>query len=254
MKNLVLIQARCGSTRFPNKVLTDISGKTDIQWVIERVKKSRLIDEVMVVTSIEKNNLPLINLCTGLGVRVFAGSEDDVLDRFYQAAKLLKPERIIRITADCPLFDWQYLDMAIEQFNEDTDYMGQIEETFPDGLDIEIFTFETLFRTWKNARLSSEREHVTPYMRNHPELFKIQGLLCPVKGISDKRWTLDEDADLQVISRIYEHFVSQGQEDFLTGDILDFLKEHPEIEKINSAIGRNEGYAKSLAEDRIVDI
>ena len=110
MKYLVMIQARCGSSRLPNKVLKDIAGKTDLQWVIERVRRSRLIDEVMVVTSIDKNNLPLIRLCTELGVRVFVGSENDVLDRYYQAARLLQPEYVVRITADCPLFDWRYLD------------------------------------------------------------------------------------------------------------------------------------------------
>ena len=136
LKYLVLIQARVGSSRLPNKVLKDICGKPDLQWVVERVIRSKKIDEVMVITSIEKENLPLIQLCTQLGIRVFVGSEDDVLDRYYQAAKLIKPEYVIRVTADCPLFDWNYLDMAIEQLDEDTDYMGQFGDTFPDGLDI----------------------------------------------------------------------------------------------------------------------
>ena len=108
MKYAAMIQARCGSSRMPNKVLKEISGKPELQWVIERVRRSRLMDEVIVVTSIEKDNLPLIKLCAELGVRVFAGSEEDVLDRYYQAAKLLKPEYVVRITADCPLFDWRY--------------------------------------------------------------------------------------------------------------------------------------------------
>ena len=121
MKYLALIQARCGSTRLYNKVMKNIAGKTDLQWVIERVKRSQMIDEIMVVTSIDKNNLSLIRLCTELETRVFVGSEDDVLDRYYQAAKLLQPEYVIRITADCPLFDWRYLDMAIEQLEDTAD-------------------------------------------------------------------------------------------------------------------------------------
>lgn len=185
MKYLVMIQARCGSSRLPNKVLKDIAGKTDLQWVIERVRRSRLIDEVMVVTSIDKNNLPLIRLCTELGVRVFVGSENDVLDRYYQAARLLQPEYVVRITADCPLFDWRYLDMAIEQLEDGTDYMAELTESFPDGLDIEIIRYPALKRMWKEAGLSSEREHVTMYIKNHPEQFAIQNLECPIAGIGN---------------------------------------------------------------------
>lgn len=254
MKFLVLIQARCGSSRLPNKVMKKLSGKTDLEWVIERVKRSSLVDEVMVITSIEKENLPLIGLCADLGVRIFVGSEDDVLDRYYQTAKLLRPEYVIRITADCPLFDWRYLDMAIEQLEEDTDYMGQMVETFPDGLDIEIMKFSALKESWQLAKLTSEREHVTQYIRKHPDRYKIQNLECPIKGIVDKRWTLDEEEDYRLIDEIYRYFISQGKEDFVTEDILEFLQEHPEIEEINKRFARNEELAKSIAEDRVAVI
>lgn len=249
MKYLVLIQARCGSTRLPNKVLKDISGKPDLQWVIERVRRSKKIDEVMVITSIEKNNLPLIKLCVELDTRVFVGSEDDVLDRYYQAAKLLKPEYVIRITADCPLFDWNYLDLAIKQMKEDSDYLFEMTETFPDGLDIEVIKYTALEKAWKEANLVSEREHVTLYIRNHPELFKIQNFECPIENIGDKRWTLDQDEDYEFISAIYNHFVSNGSEDFATEEILEYLNKHPELEEYNSKIIRNEGLLKSLACD-----
>ena len=253
MKYLVLIQARCGSTRFPNKVLADLAGKTDLEWVIERVKKAKKVDEVMVITSIEKNNLPLIELCTKLDTRVFVGSEEDVLDRYYQAAKLLNPEYVIRITADCPLFDWRYLDMAIELMESDTDYLAELTESFPDGLDIEIITFKALKESWEDAKLSSEREHVTQYVRKHPEKYKLQNLECPISNIGDKRWTLDEDRDYEMISRVYNHFVVEnGKTDFVTEDILDFLNENPEIELLNSGIMRNEGLAKSIANDSVV--
>ncbi len=254
MKYAAMIQARCGSSRLPNKVLKDLSGKTDLQWVIERVRRSRLIDEVIVVTSIEKSNLPLIKLCAELGVRVFVGSEEDVLDRYYQAAKLLKPEYVVRITADCPLFDWRYLDMAIEQMEEDTDYMAEMTESFPDGEDIEIVKYSVLQKSWKEARLASEREHVTMYIKNHPKQFRIQNLECPIKGIGDKRWTLDEDEDYELISAIYRHFISQGREDFVTEDILAFLEEHEELEQLNAKYMRNEGLLKSLANDRVVQL
>ena len=105
MKYLVIIQARCGSTRLPNKVLMDLCGKPVLQRMIERVQKSKLIDDIIVVTSIENNNLPILSLCSNIGVRVGVGSENDVLDRYYQTAKLIKPEYVIRLTADCPCFD-----------------------------------------------------------------------------------------------------------------------------------------------------
>lgn len=254
MKYLVLIQARCGSTRYPNKVLANLAGKTDIEWVIERVRRSHLIDEVMVVTSIEKNNLPLIERCVHSGVRVFVGSEDDVLDRYYQAARLLRPEYVIRITADCPMIDWRYLDMAIEQIHENTDYLGEITETFPDGLDIEIIKFTVLKEAWEEARLLSEREHVTMFIKNHPERYCIQDLVCPIDHIGNKRWTLDEDRDYEMITKVYDHFVCDlGKPNFVTEDILEFLATHPEIEALNVGIMRNEGLMKSLAYDKIVD-
>lgn len=254
MKYVVMIQCRCGSSRLPNKVLKDLSGKTDLQWVIERVGRSRHIDEVMIVTSVEKNNLPLIQLCAGMGIRVFAGSEEDVLDRYYQAAKLIQPEYVVRVTADCPLFDWRYLDMAIEQMEADTDYMAAMTESFPDGEDIEIIKFSALKKSWKEAKLLSEREHVTPYIRNHSELFKIQNLECPIPGIGTKRWTLDENEDYELISAIYEHFISEGKEDFITEDILEFLSEKPELEQLNAKYARNEGLLKSVANDREVPL
>lgn len=254
MKHLVMIQARCGSTRLPNKVLKDICGKPDLQWVIERVQRCRYIDEVMVVTSIQKENLPLVRLCTDLGVRVFVGAEDDVLDRYYQAAKLLHPEYVIRVTADCPLFDWRYLDMAIEQMDADADYMYEQTESFPDGLDIEIMKYEALYKSWKEARMASEREHVTQYIRKNGDYFKIQNLECPIKGIGDKRWTLDENEDFQLIHAIYTHFLSEGVEYFHTEDILRYLSENPELEKINEMHMRDEGLRKSLVNDCVLDI
>lgn len=254
MKYVAMIQARCGSTRLPNKVLKDLAGKTDLQWVIERVKRSKFVDEVMVVTSIKKNNLPLIRLCTEMNIRVFAGSEDDVLDRYYQAAKLLQPEYIIRITADCPLFDWRYLDMAIEQFEDGTDYMAELTESFPDGLDIEIIRFSALKRMWKEASLSSEREHVTMYIKNHRDQFVIQNLECPIAGIGNKRWTLDQDEDYELINNIYNYFISKGKEDFVTEDILEYLQSNAYLEKINKGIARNEGLRKSLENDKTIQI
>lgn len=253
LKYVAMIQARMGSSRLPNKVLKDICGKPDFQWVIERVQRSRHVDEVMVITSIDRNNLPLIKLCAELGVRVFVGSEEDVLDRYYQAARLIKPEYVIRITADCPMYDWNVLDEMIERIESDTDYCCISGEDFPDGLDTEIIRFEALEKSWREARLSSEREHVTQFVKKHPDIFKIQEYMFPIPNAGHHRWTLDEDADFQMIKSVYTFFVDKGIEDFVTSDIIDYLKNHPEIEAINSNIGRNEGLLKSIREDCVVE-
>lgn len=252
MKYLVLIQARMGSSRLPGKVLMDICGKPDLQWVVERVQRSKVADGVMVVTSIGQDNLPLIRLCTELGIRVFAGAEQDVLDRYYQAAKLLRPEYVVRVTADCPLFDWRYLDWVAGRMEADTDYIWLGEDGYPDGLDLEIVRFEALKRSWEEAGLLSEREHVTMYIKNHPEAFRIKALDFPVKNIGHYRWTLDEGRDFEMINEVYRHFTGMGKEDFVTEDVAAFLECHPEVAAINAGIARNEGLMKSIAGDRHV--
>lgn len=254
MKYLVMIQARCGSSRLPEKVLMDICGKPLLQRVIERVKFSACIDEVMVITSIEKNNLPILALCAKLGIRVGTGSEDDVLDRYYQTAKLIKPEYIVRVTADCPLFDGRLLDCAIRQMNSDVDYCAMLSEEFADGLDLEIIKYPALKRAWKEAEHSFEREHVTQYIKRHPEIFNLMDFKSPVGFFGEQRWTVDEPEDLEVVRKIYDHFISIGCDDFGYTDVLSFLKNHPEISEINNIYSRNEGLKKSIMEDTLIDL
>ncbi len=255
MKYLVLIQARCGSTRLPNKVLKDLCGKPALQRMIERVQRSKLVDEVMIVTSIEKNNLPILRLCSELGVRVGIGSEDDVLDRFYQTAKLLKPEYVIRLTADCPCFDAGLLDQAITEMRPDSDYMAMTSESFADGLDLEIMKYSALEKAWKEANHTFEREHVTQYIVRHPDKFKLQNFESPIGYFGNHRWTVDEPEDFEVVHHIYKHFMESDKGDqFTYKDVLEFMEAHPEIKNINQKYTRNEGLEKSIKEDRIVDI
>lgn len=228
-----------------------LGGKTVIEQVISRVKKSN-IDEAILVTSIDRANLPMVELCAKNNIRVFVGSENDVLDRFYQAAKLIKPEYVIRITGDCPMFDYTFLDRAIHELKKETDYLAPISETFPDGLDLEIMKYSVLEQSWKEARLASEREHVTMYIKNNCDKFLIQDFICDIKDIQGKRWTLDEEDDYKLISSIYNHFTMEGNELFLTKDILEYLRINPELEKVNSKYSRNEGLQKSLKEDYLI--
>lgn len=252
MKFLAIIQARCGSSRLPSKVLKDLCGKTALERVIERVSESRYVDEVMVATTLNKEDIPIVNLVSGLGMRVFAGNSTDVLDRYYQAAKIIRSEYVIRITADCPVFDAYILDDAIEKLKPESDYMAAVSETLADGLDLEIMRFEVLERAWEEARLASEREHVTLYIKNNPEIFRIQNYESTLGNLHDERWTIDEPEDYQFIKRIYEHFYSVHQENFHSKDILKFLDENPEVRKINQGFIRNEGLLISLKSDKVV--
>lgn len=250
MKFLVIIQARCGSTRLPSKVLKEIEGKTAIEQMLNRVSKSTRVDEIMVATTLNKEDIPIVNLVSGLGYRVFAGSSSDVLDRYYQAAKLIRPEYIIRLTADCPLFDWRILDEAIEELKEESDDLCSYTETFPDGEDLEIVRFSVLEEMWNKAHLASEREHVTLYVKNHPEIYNLQNYVCKLGNLKDERWTLDEPEDLELIRAVYSFF--SPRTDFSMEEIYSFLREHPAIREINQKYIRNEGLIKSLAEDKTV--
>lgn len=254
MKYAALIQARCGSSRLPNKVLKDLCGRPQLQWVIERVQRSKYVDEVLVVTSIEKANLPILSLCAELGVRVGVGSEEDVLDRYYQTAKLLQPEYVIRITGDCPCVDPEIIDLMIDQLDPAIDYITTgLTEDIADGLDVEIMRFEALEKSWKEACHSFEREHVTQYINRHPELFGLKDFKSPIGDFGSQRWTVDEPEDFEVVQRIFTHFVCEEHNElFGFRDIMKFMEDHPEIGKINQMYKRNEGLQKSIAEDRIV--
>ncbi len=255
MKYLAMIQARCGSTRLPNKVLKDLCGKPALQRMIERVQRSKLVDEVVVITSIEKNNLPILSLCASIGVRVGVGAENDVLDRFYQTAKLINPEYVIRLTADCPCFDAALLDQALSDMNPETDYLGMLSEEFADGLDLEVMKFSALKRAWKEADHSFEREHVTQYIIRHPELFVLQDFHSPIGYFGNHRWTVDEPEDFELVKKIYDHFELEDANDaFGFREILSFLNDHPEVRALNQMYTRNEGLAKSIREDQHVDV
>ncbi len=252
MRFLAIIQARCGSSRLPSKVLKDLCGKTALERVIERVQKSKYIDEVMVATTLNKEDISIVSLVSGMGIRVFAGNPLDVLDRYYQAAKLIQPEYVVRITADCPVFDAKILDDAIEKLEQETDYMAALSETLADGLDLEIVRFPILKEIWGKAQLASEREHVTLYIKNHREQFHIQDYQSTIGNLHKERWTIDEQEDYLFIKTIFEHFNSIGKKDFDSVDIVEYLDANPDVRKINQGFIRNEGLSISLRNDKIV--
>ena len=255
MRNIVaIIQARTCSKRLPDKVLLGLEGRTVLEHIIERVKDSRLVNDVVVATTIRREDLKIARLCSKKGIRIYCGSEEDVLDRYYQAARILGADHVVRITADCPLVDPRVIDKVVHlHMSRKADYTSNvIRESFPDGEDCEVFKFEVLKNAWQNAKLSSEREHVTPYIIKHPEIFKLENLDCKI-NLSQKRWTLDEIEDYKFIKLIYKRLYKKNRI-FGMDKILDLVKRYPEYEKINNKIPRNEGYSKSLAKDKLLTL
>lgn len=248
MKNVVIIQARTGSSRLPNKVLLPLFEKTVLEHVLARVSEAKTISDIVVATTIDTNDIEIVRLCSNNNVRVFCGSQDDVLDRYYQVAKLLKPDNIVRITADCPLIDYQLLDEVVnEHIRGDYDYTSNdLEETYPDGLDVEVMKFAVLKESWVEAKMSSQREHITQYIVTNNKYKK--GSVNSDINYGDKRWTLDTKEDYLFIREVYNKLYKRKAL-FLMEDILELLECEPDIELINRHIGRNEGLKKSLDND-----
>ena len=241
-----------GSTRLPGKVMMELCGTPVIEHVVNRLNESKLIDSIIIATSEDKNNQPLIDFCINKHVDYFIGSEDDVLDRYYQAAvdKGMDDEDIIiRITSDCPLIDSFVVDKVIEEhISNNNDYTTNVLEcTYPDGLDCEVFNFNVLKEAWINANLSSQREHVTLYIRDNPNKFKLANVKND-EDFSDFRWTLDEQEDFIFINEVYKNLYDPDYF-FHMDDVIQLLKQKPELLNINSKFTRNEGLLKSLKED-----
>ena len=247
---VAIIQARVGSTRLPKKVLAEIEGKPMLLHIIDRVKQAKRIDKIIIATTELKKDKKIIKIAKESGVEYFRGSENDVLDRYYQAAKKFSANTIVRITGDCPVVDPQLIDKTVDFFlknNYDHVSTAYPKATFPDGLDIWVFSFQALERAWKEAVLPSEREHVTSYMWKHRELFKIATFQND-EDLSNMRWTVDEQIDLKFIRAIYKRLYKPGKL-FLMKDILNLLNKEPKLAKINQSISRDEGYKKSLKEN-----
>ncbi|KAF3978341.1 MAG: spore coat protein [Methylococcales symbiont of Iophon sp. n. MRB-2018] len=244
---LAILQARTSSSRLPNKVLKKILGKEMILHQINRIQHSKLIDKIVVATSDNAEDMAIVELCKQHNIDVFTGDLDNVLDRFYQCSIKFKPEHIVRLTADCPVADYQVIDKVVEYYlNGKYDYCGTAE-TFPDGLDVEIFSLKSLINTWENATLTSEKEHVTYYINQNSGNFKI-GYLENNQDLSTMRWTVDEPEDFILIEEIYKNLYPKNP-NFLMADILNLLKQQPVLATINSQFKRNEGLQKSLARE-----
>lgn len=249
-KIIALLQARTDSTRLPKKVLKDILGKPMIIHQLLRTSKSKLINDLILVTSDNINDDELSNITINNNFSLFRGDKNNVLKRFYDAVSQLKlndNDIIVRLTGDCPLHDASIIDETIEAFiNENCDYLANcVEPIYPDGLDVEVFNFKSLKLAYNNASLKSELEHVTPYIRNNKDLIIKNLHKQPI--YIDWRLTVDEESDFILIKKIYEYFNSTY---FSFNEIVEFLENNEQLLKLNNSIIRNEGYIKSLKEDK----
>jgi len=247
---IAIIQARMSSTRLPGKVLKKICGKPMLQHQIERVLRSTKIDQLVVATSLDETDEPIEKFCSTINVDCFRGSLDDVLDRYYQVAKKYKPTHVIRLTGDCPLTDPMVLDNMINYYLSDGyDYVCNTQvATYPDGLDAWIFSYKLLVNAWKNARLPSEREHVTMYFKNNSDKFKL-GSLEYKEDLSSLRWTVDELEDLELLTILFNELYKKNKI-FEMADVLSLLEKRPELKTYNTQFIRDQGLLNSLEEDK----
>lgn len=247
---LAILQARMSSARLPGKVLKPLLGEPMLARQIERLKRCKLIGRIIVATSSSADDDAIERLCIKIGVDCFRGSLDDVLDRFYRAAHSYLPAHVVRLTGDCPLADPDLIDAVIRFYRKGRfDYVSNaLEPTFPDGLDVEVFRGECLTQAWKEARLPSEREHVTPFIYNNPKRFRIGSFTNEI-DYSQWRWTVDEPEDFRVVERIYAALYPANPK-FSSAEIMKLIERNPGILS-NSNFERNEGYAKSLRRDAL---
>jgi len=250
-QNTVLItQARSGSTRLPGKVLKEVDGQTLLQIHLERLNKCLKVDEIIVATTVNSEDEIIYNSALEWGFTAFRGSELNVLDRFYQSLKGKKPYWVVRVTSDCPLLDPELVD-AIVNFAQDNSYdyvsNGMVEH-FPDGQDVEVFKFSALKKAWENAKLKSELEHVTPYIRNNSDgkgddIFSSMNYACQ-NNYSHIRMTVDEPRDFDLI----QYIINQLGTNKSWLDYTNYIIQN-DLTKINDNIIRNEGFIKSLKND-----
>jgi glutamate-1-semialdehyde 2,1-aminomutase len=239
MKVVAVVQARMGSTRLPNKVMKPIMGVPMIELLLERLSKSAEISEIVLATSVDVRNKQLVDHVRRLGYACIEGSENDVLERYINAARTAKADAVVRITGDCPLVDPSIVDHAVREFRSGRfDYYSNVAPpTFPNGLDVEVFTFDALERAAAEATEKFDREHVTSYIRNSSSF--AQACMLNDEDLSELRWTVDEANDLEVITRVFEHF--RPEVHFGWQDVLGFSRTYPEIFAINKGAKRNEG-------------
>lgn len=231
---VAIVQARMGSTRLPGKVLMDIAGMSMLARCIGRLSRARQLSEVIVATTVERSDDPIVEQCTANRWRFFRGSQYDVLDRYYQAAHSFGADIVVRVTSDCPLIDPAIVDEVIREYYRwegEVDYLSNTvpRRTYPRGMDTEVFNFDALKLAWREDTNPALREHVTQYILRHPEVFRIKGIMSSV-DYSSMRWTVDTQEDLNFVRKVFLNFKDS---DFGWMEIVELLHAHPELQEIN---------------------
>lgn len=233
---VAIIQARMGSSRLPGKVLMELAGEPMLARVVNRARRATTLDEVVVATSHEAQDGAIVALCEQKGWPVSRGSQEDVLDRYYQAAQAHQAQVVVRLTSDCPLIEPALINQLVSCFLADRslDYVSNTlpPRTFPRGLDGEVFSFEALERAWHADHDPASREHVTPFLYRNPALFTCKGIASPT-DLSTHRWTVDTPEDLALVRRIYDHF---GHDRFDWLEVVALLEENPAWLELNQHI------------------
>ena len=244
-----IIQARMGSSRLPGKVMEKLDqDNTVLSYVIRQLKHSKFLDDIVVATTSLKRDEVIVDFLEREGIKYFCGDEENVLDRYYQCAKKFSMSEIVRIPSDKPLIDPDIVDKCIQIFlSKKYDYVTTfLEHSFPYGTEVEIFSFDALEKTWKNAKLPSEHENVTPYIYNNKDKFQIYNVKNSI-DLSHLRWVVDRAEDLELVRQL----VSKIDKDpILMQDILEVFESDPKLAEINSNVRHDEGYKKSLKKDQ----
>lgn len=242
MKTVVIVQARMTSTRLPGKVLKAVLGRSLLDYQIERLRRISSANEIVVATTINKTDQPVVDLCDKLSIACYRGSEDDVLARYFSAAQQYAADIIVRVTADCPLIDPRIVDQAIQYYREHCQEIDYVRlEHYPRGLDAEVFPMTVLAACCREATALADREHVTPFIYRHPERYRVRRLYAE-QDYSQHRWTVDTPEDFALIQKIIEALYPVKPQ-FGLGDILKIINEYPEWQAINAAI-KQKGYAE----------
>jgi len=236
---VIIIQARFAASRLPGKVLAELGGRTVLGWTVERARQAQLPGQVIVATSTDATDEPIAEFCEEAGYPYFRGSMHDVLDRYYQAARQLGAQQIVRLTADCPIIDPALIDQTIAAFaraKPPLDFAANRlpdQRTTPIGMDTEICTFAALETAWKETTAPHHREHVMPVFYEQPERFNILHVLHE-PDYGHHRWTVDTPADLELLRRIVAHFAPR--QDFTLAEVIELFEQHPDLYAINARV------------------
>lgn len=238
MRVVAIIQARMGSTRLPGKVLKRVLGKPLLEYQLERVRRSKTIDEIIVATTSNENDDPIADLCKRLSIKVYRGSEDDVLARYFKAATVYHADIIVRLTSDCPLIDPEVIDQVVTFYLKNTDKFDYVsntlKRTYPRGLDTEVLPYRVLKEADHLADKKPYREHVTLYVYRHPEIYRLGNYSNSIDK-SHYRWTVDTEEDFLLIKELLER-IPQNGDHFSWKKIMEAFEKSPELNRINNNV------------------